>query len=169
MTLTHFNMVRTGLGIYGLWPSEETRETVLNGRKSVDLQPVLTWKTLVAQIKFVPKGALIGYGCTYQAPHDMKIAILPVGYYDGYRRSLSNTGSVLIRGKRAPVRGRVCMNVIMVEVTDIPGVSVEDEVVLLGEQLGEKITAEELATQMGTITWEVVTQIQESLERKIVD
>lgn len=162
---THFNFVRTGIGNYGLWPSPETQNKV----KNVELMPVMTWKTRVVQLKNVPEGGMIGYGCTYKAPAKMRIAILPVGYYDGYdRRGFSNTSYVLIHGKRAKVCGRVCMNIIMVDVTNIPEVQLEDEVVLLGKQENEAVTAEQLAEWSGTISWEIVAQINERLLRKVV-
>jgi len=166
---TYFTMVRSGVGNYGLWPSRETFVSAVAEGKNVELRPVMTWKTTVAQVKKVPTGAFIGYGCTYQTKHDTVIAVLPVGYYDGYDRRLSNRSEVLIRGKRAPICGRVFMNMIVVDVTDIPGVQVEDEVVLLGRQGGGEISAEQLAEWMGTINYEVTTRISESMERRLVD
>ncbi len=163
---TQFGMVRTGIAAYGLWPSTETQVSALRmGREDVILRPALTWKTRVAQVKTVPTGAFVGYGCTYKTTHETRLAVLPVGYYDGYDRKLSNTGHVLIRGVRAPVRGRVCMNMIMVDVTDIPGVSLEEEVVLLGAQGEEVVTAEQMAGWIGTINYEVVTRIAEHVPR----
>jgi alanine racemase len=164
-----FEMVRIGIGGYGLWPSKETRiAALMSGRGATRLQPALTWKTRVAQVKSVPAGAAIGYGCTYITTHPTRLAILPVGYYDGYDRGLGNLAHVLVRQHRAPVRGRVCMNVVMVDVTDVPGVSVEDEVVLLGRQGELEITAEQLADWADTINYEVVTRIGGHLERRPV-
>ncbi len=168
---THFNMVRLGISQYGLWPSRETfisfnHQHRDNGRHL--LRPVLSWKTRVVQIKTVPAGQCIGYGCTFQVSRSSRIAVLPVGYADGYDRRLSNQSYVLIKGRRAPVRGRVCMNLTMVDVTDIPGVQVEDEVVLLGTQGNESISAEQLASFIGTIPYEVVTRINWSLPRILV-
>lgn len=160
----HFNFVRVGISAYGLWPSEKTKRSA---PAEIELQPSLTWKTLVAQVKEVKKGELIGYGCTYKMPQNGKIAVLPVGYYEGYDRGLSNKGLVLIKGQRAPVVGRVCMNMIMVDVTNIPNVKPEDEVVLIGRQNKEEITAEEMAELLGTINYEVVTRINPELERKL--
>jgi alanine racemase len=129
---TFFDMVRVGIGVYGLWPSKETYlSCIQEKRKPVNIKPVLTWKTRVVQIKDVPEGAFIGYGCTYKTTRRTKLAVIPVGYYDGYDRLLSNSSYVLIAGRRAPVRGRVAMNFITVDVTDIPEVQLEDEVVLL--------------------------------------
>lgn len=155
-----FEMVRIGVAAYGLWPSKETRvAAALAGRGEIALRPGLAFKTRVAQIKAVPEGAFVGYGCTFMTTHPTRLAILPVGYYDGYDRKLSNLAHVLVRGRRAPVRGRVCMNIIMVDVTDVPDAALEDEVVLLGAQGDEVITAEQLADWIGTINYEVVTRI----------
>jgi alanine racemase len=166
---TIFDMIRVGIGIYGLWPSKETYlSCIQEKREPVDILPVLTWKTRVVQIKDVPEGVFIGYGCTYKTTRPTKLAVLPVGYYDGYDRLLSNASYVLIAGKRAPVRGRVAMNFITVDVTDIPDVRLEDEVVLLGKQDQERISAEYLASLCGTINYEIVTRINPNIPREIV-
>jgi len=166
---THFSMLRVGIGIYGLWPSRETYlSTILGGRRIPDLRPVLSWKTRVVQIKTIPEGSYVGYGCTYRTTRKTRLAILPVGYADGYDRALSNTAHVLINGKRARVIGRVCMNLTMVDITDIPDVKLEDEVVLLGRSDSECITAETMAGWAGTINYEIVTRISPYLERRIV-
>lgn len=164
----HFNLVRIGIGAYGLWPSETTLRATEHAGIDIELTPALTWKTIVAQVKEVDRGALVGYGCTYEMPRKGRIAVLPVGYYDGYVRLLSSKGHVLIRGKRAPVIGRVCMNMIMVDVTDIPGVKLEDEVVLIGKQGKEQISAEEMAENSQTINYEVTTRINEMISRHLV-
>lgn len=166
---THFDMVRLGISAYGMWPSNETRVAVQKeSGANIELKPVLTWKTIIAQVKDVPSGEHIGYGCTSKVSRDSRIAILPVGYYDGYDRGLSNQSYVLIRGQRAPLRGRVCMNIIMVDVTDIPDAQVEDEVVLLGSQCDERISAEHLGELIGTINYEVTTRINERIPRIVV-
>jgi len=165
---TFFDLVRVGIGLYGLWPSPETKISAQEKKIKIDLRPVLAWKTKVAQIKEVPQGETIGYGRTYRTGRKSKIAILPVGYWDGYDRRLSNSGRVLIGGQFAPVVGRVCMNMIMVDVTDISKVNVEDEVVLLGKQGKNEITAEEIAQKVGTINYEIVTRINPELPRKVV-
>lgn len=166
---TYFDMVRTGIGMYGLWPSKETYLSCLSQkRKPVFLKPVLSWKAKIAQIKKVPRGAFIGYGCMYRTTRETLLAVLSVGYYDGYDRSLSNLSYVLIRGIRAPLRGRVAMNFIMVDVTDIPGVKLEDEVVLIGEDGEDVISADELASLVGTINYEIVTRINPHVARIIV-
>ncbi len=170
---THFEMVRLGVSQYGLWPSKETLLSYRMAHQEGDeptLRPVLTWKTRVSQLKRVPPGALIGYGCTYQATRETRIAVLPIGYSDGYDRRLSNQAHVLVGGRRAPVRGRVCMNLTMVDVTDVPGVELEDEVVLLGRQEpgGQEIAAGQLAELVGTIHYEVVARLSPDLSRVLV-
>ena len=158
---TYLDMVRVGIGAYGMWPSAQTRvSAVLEGRHGViELEPALTWKTRVAQVKDVPQGAFIGYGRSFRTTHRTRLAVLPIGYFDGYDRKLSNLAHVLIRGRRAPLRGRVCMNMVMVDVTDIPDVRVEDEAVLLGAQGDERIAAGQLAEWVGTINYEVTTRV----------
>jgi alanine racemase len=165
---TYFNFVRVGVSSYGLWPSTETYISALQEKKEIVLKPVLTWKTKIAQIKHVPEGSYIGYGCTFKTTHDTKIAILPVGYYDGYIRKMSNCSYVIIHGKRAPVRGRVAMNMTMVDVTHIHDAEIEDEVILLGNQNGESITAEQLAECAETINYEITTHINGKIQRKVV-
>jgi alanine racemase len=168
-TETHLDLVRVGISLYGLWPSRETYVSYRElGKPAMDLQPVMTWKTRVAQVKTVPEGGFVGYGCTYRATRPTRIAVLPVGYSEGYDRGLSNIAHVLIHGRRAPVRGRVCMNMTMVDVTDVPGVKLEDEVVLLGKQGDERVSAEQLAAWCGTISYEIVSRIPPSLPRILV-
>jgi alanine racemase len=166
---TYFDMVRVGIGAYGLWPSKMTfLSSVLEGKPGPDLRPVMTWKSKIAQLKHVPPGTYIGYGCTYRTTHETMLAVLPVGYYDGYDRRLSNVGYVLIRGKRAPVRGRVCMNLIMVDVTHIPEVALEDEAVLLGAGDHDRISSDDLAALCHTINYEIVSRISPDLPRMVV-
>lgn len=166
---THLNMVRVGIGLYGLWSSKETFISArAEGRGAIDLRPVLTWKTRVAQIKEIPEGSYIGYGCTYKTTTKTRLAILPVGYYDGYDRGLSNNAYVLIKGKRASVRGRVCMNITMADITNIPNVKLEDEVVLIGKQGNENISIEQVADWCGTINYEIPTRINERVPRIVI-
>ncbi len=166
---THFSMLRTGIGIYGLWPSRETFISVkMGGGPIPDLRPVLIWKTKIAQIKVLEEGSYIGYGCTYKTTRRTTMAVLPIGYADGYDRSLGNNAYVLVHGKRAPVIGRVCMNLTMIDITDIQDVALEDEVVLLGNSGKETISAETMASWAGTINYEIVTRINPLLERRII-
>ncbi|MCC6897157.1 MAG: alanine racemase [Anaerolineae bacterium] len=151
-TESHFNMVRVGLAIYGLTPSP----TVL---LPSEFRPVLSWRTVVAQVKTLPPNHPVGYGRTYYTSGEERIAILPVGYADGFRRAPNTWREVLVHGQRAPVVGRVSMEKTAINVTNITGVSVGDEVVLLGRQGSEQIPAEEIAQHLGTINYEVVTTI----------
>jgi len=169
-TRTHLDLVRLGIAMYGLWPSKETYlSCVERGKTVVDLRPALTWKTRIAQVKDVAEGAWVGYGCTWKSTRPSRIAVLPVGYAEGYDRGLSGVAHVLIRGRRAPIRGRICMNICLADVTDIPAANLEDEVVLLGAQGGETITAEQLATWAGTIAYEIVARIHPGLPRVILE
>jgi alanine racemase len=165
----HRALARVGISAYGMWPSNETLvAALLAGRKAVDLRPALTWKVRLAQVRDVPKGSSVGYGCTYQTTAPTRIAVLPVGYYDGYDRRLSNVAYTLVRGQRAQVRGRVCMNMTMIDVTDVPGLSIADEVVLLGRDGGAAVTAEQMASWIGTINYEVTTRIGAHVPRRAV-
>lgn len=168
-TETHFDMVRVGISAYGMWPSKETYLSSLEEEaSSLTLIPAFSWKAKIAQIKEIPAGEYIGYGCTYKTSHVTRLAILPIGYYDGYDRGVSGVAHVLIHGKRAPVRGRVCMNIIMVEVTDIPEARLEDEVVLLGVSGVENISAEEFAGWADTINYEITTRVNDRIPRRVV-
>ena len=154
----HGTMVRPGLMLYGLYPSRE-----MEGR--VDLRPVLSWKTRVLQLKELPADSSIGYGRTFVTKRKSSIATLPVGYADGYHRLLSNRGAALVRGKRAPVVGRISMDLTMIDVTDIRGVTQGDEVVLLGRQGEETISADEMAGWAETISYEILTSISARVPR----
>lgn len=142
------NLVRSGILLYGSYPSPMVRSLI-------KLKPVMTLKTTIHYLKSVPVGARISYGGTFMTKRESLIATLPIGYADGYSRHLSNQGEVLVHGKRAPVVGKVCMDFIMVDVTDIPHVSRGDEVVLMGRQGREQILAEEIAQKINSISYEV--------------
>jgi alanine racemase len=159
----HFDAVRLGISLYGLWSLENGNQI----RKYLDLKPVLAWKTKIIQLKNLEAGDTIGYGRTHRVARKTRLAVLSVGYWDGYDRKLSNFGQVLIKGKRCKVLGRVCMNLIMVDVTGL-SVKVGEEAVLIGRQGREEITADELAEKLNTINYEVVTGINPLLPRKIV-
>ena len=128
------DIARVGIGMYGLWPSADTQAS----QKKDILKPVLSWKTYVSEVKTVPKGSAIAYDLTYIVTRPSTIAILPVGYFDGLPRSLSNRGYVLVHGQKAPILGRIMMNMCVVDVTDIPKVRSGDEVVLIGKQKKDK-------------------------------
>ena len=159
-----FGMVRVGIGAYGIWPSRETQLAARERGRQITLTPALAWKTRVAQIKTVEAGDYIGYGLTYQASRRMKIAILPLGYFDGYDRKLSNSGRALVGGRVAPVVGRVAMNMTALDVTDTD-VRLDEEVVLIGRQGKLEIRVEELAEKIGTIAYEVVSRINPAIPR----
>jgi alanine racemase len=162
----HRSLVRTGIAAYGMWPSKETFVSALMAhRHTLDLRPALVWKARVVQVRDVAAGAYIGYGRTFRTTHTTRLATLAVGYRDGYDRHLSNRAHVLLGGVRAPVRGRVCMNLLMVDVTDTPPVHVDDAAVLLGQDSEDRITAEQLAEWTGTINYEVTTRISDRLAR----
>jgi alanine racemase len=148
----YFNMVRPGLMLYGVYPSPEMAARI-------SLRPVLSWKTRILQLKKVPSNTSISYGQTFITKRDSLIATLPIGYADGYPRLLSNRGQALVGGKRAPVAGRVCMDLTMLDVTDIRKIHQGDEVVLLGTQENETISADEMASWADTISYEILTSI----------
>ncbi len=149
---THFDMVRLGIALHGLDPSPEVR-------CPADFRRALSFKTTVAQVKRYPPGTPISYGNTYRTAREQCIAVIPVGYADGFRRAPHHWGEVLVRGRRAAIVGRVTMDQTMIDVTPIPGVRIGDEVVLIGRQGDDEITAEEVAAHMGTINYEVVSGI----------
>ena len=150
---SHYDYVRPGIIQYGYYPSDEVNKNDLN------IKPVLTWKTRIVHIKEVEENEYIGYGKTYKTSKKTLIATLPVGYADGYSRGLSNNGSVIIKGKLAPIIGNVCMDQFMVDVTDIENVKSGDEVILLGNDGEVKFDAEDMANILNTISYEVLCLI----------
>ncbi|MHB8080094.1 MAG: alanine racemase [Candidatus Krumholzibacteriia bacterium] len=166
---SHRTLVRVGVSAYGIWPSRESRVSARGaGRGELALRPALTWTCGVSQVRTVPAGETVGYGRSWKAPVASRIAVLPVGYADGWPRALSNRAHVLLRGARAPLRGRVCMNLCMADVTHIPDVAAGDRAVLLGRQGEESISAELLAEWLGTIPYEVLTLPGSTWERTAV-
>ncbi len=159
---SRFDMARLGIITYGLLPSSAMK-------LDFSPQPVMQWKTTVVQIRNVPQGSSIGYGMTIRLDRDRRIATLPLGYADGFLRAWSNNADVLIRGIRCPVVGRVSMNLVIVDVSDLPDARVGDEVVLLGEQGNESITADELAERAGTIHYEITCLVGRCNSFWIVD
>jgi alanine racemase len=148
----HLDVVRCGIALYGLCPSNEVEPTI-------PLHPAMSLKSQVARVRTLPAGSCISYGCTYTTSEPTRVALVPFGYGDGYHRLISNRGQVLIRGQRAPIVGRVCMDQFVVKVSHIPDVQQHDEVVLLGRQGDDEISAEEVATWAETINYEVTTSI----------
>lgn len=162
---SHFDLVRVGIGFYGLWPSKETREAF---RDKIELKPVLSWKTTLCQIKNLSKGDKVGYDLTEVLGRSSKVAVLPIGYWHGFPRSLSSIGRVLINGSQAKVIGRVSMDMVSVDITDIKKVKVGDEVVILGRS-GELIqSADDLAYLSDTINYEIITRINPLIKRIVV-
>ena len=162
MPEANMDLVRAGITMYGLSPSgEEVTEPIR-------LEPAMSLKSSIVYIKELPAGREISYGGIYRTDRPTRVATIPVGYADGYPRSLSNRGYVLIRGRKAPVLGRVCMDQLMVDVTDIPEAAEYDEVVLLGNSGGNSITAEELGALSGRFNYELVCGISDRVPRKYV-
>lgn len=157
-----YNLVRMGISMYGLYPSEEVNRT------RISLRPMLSWKTGVVMVKTLPPGSGISYGVTYRTQGAERIATLPVGYADGFIRRLAGEANVLVRGRRAPITGRICMDQCMVRVDHIPDAALHDEVVLIGEQGGERVTADELAQALGTINYEIPCMISHRVPRLYV-
>jgi alanine racemase len=156
---SHLDLVRPGIALYGLTPSNETDLT------GIRLQPAMALKTRIIHLKTVPAGTCISYGMTYRTPSPTVIATIPAGYADGYRRLLSSRGRMLVHGRRVPVVGRVCMDLTMLDVGAVPDVEMEDEVVIFGRQAGECISADDLARELGTINYEVVCDLTARVPR----
>lgn len=159
--LSRFDMVRLGIGLYGYFPSRRHRYPVAKNF----LKPVLTWKTIVSEVKQIKRGERIGYDLTERLKRDTAVAMLPVGYWHGLDRGLSSVGEVLIRGRRAKILGRVSMDITAVDAAGIPGVRIGDEVVIIGASGRERITADEVAERIGTISYEVLTRTNPLIRR----
>ena len=155
----HYEMVRSGIVTYGLYPSSEVSPELLT------LEPALQWLSRVTHLKTLPAGREIGYGGTYTTTRPTVVATIPVGYADGYRRNLSNKFYVLIRGRKAPILGRICMDQMMVDVTNIPDVTVNDRVVLVGKYGKEEITMEEISAVADSFNYEFVSGISRRVPR----
>lgn len=151
------DMIRLGVAMYGLYPSAYVTD--------LPLKPALSLKSHITMVKEIEKDSIVSYGATWKAKKKTKVATIPVGYADGYFRCLSNQGFVLIHGKKAPIIGRICMDQLMADVTEIDGVKQFDEVVLIGKQKGECVTADDLAALAGTINYEIVCSISERVSR----
>ena len=156
---SHLDMVRPGIATYGLHPSDEVNKS------RVDLRPVMSLKTRVIHLKRVPPGFNISYGITFQTKNHTTIATVPVGYADGFNRLLSSRGHMLVHGQRVPIVGRVCMDLTMLDVGEVSGVALEDEVVVFGEQGKGAVTADEIASSLDTINYEIVSTITARVPR----
>ncbi len=155
--------VRLGIGIYGLYPSAALSRTW----GALELRPAMRWVSHLAQVKELPAGHPVGYGLTFRTSRPMRVGIVPQGYADGYDRGLSNSGEVLVCGRRCPVIGRVAMNMFAVDLTLAPEARLESEVVLLGSQGSEVVSAEEIASRLGTINYEVIARVSPQLPRAL--
>ncbi|MHB8126404.1 MAG: alanine racemase [Desulfitobacteriaceae bacterium] len=158
---SHLELVRPGISLYGFSPSSQ-----VGG--NVRFEPVMSWKAMISQVKTITTGETVSYGRTFQAAYLTRVATIPIGYADGLRRDLSNRGEVLVRGERATIIGRVCMDQTMLEVTRIANVEVGDVVTLLGVDGSERIDAAEMASWLGTISYEVICGISKRVLRKYV-
>ncbi|MBU0970259.1 MAG: alanine racemase [Proteobacteria bacterium] len=150
---SHLQMVRTGIALYGLWPSDETDHT------RITLKPAMSILSKIIHLKSVPKGFAVSYGSTHLTKTATRIATIPIGYADGYSRQLSNQGQMLVRGIKASIVGRVCMDFTMIDVGHIPDCVLGDEVVVMGAQGNGKITADDIAATLGTINYEITASL----------
>ena len=166
---SRLDVVRVGVSIYGLWPSRETRISArLVAGDLPDLRPVLSWRVHSQYVKELPAGSYVGYGCTHRCRDATRVAVLPVGYHDGYPRALSNRAHVIVNGRRCPVLGRVMMNHLIVDVTGVPGLPDRVRATLLGRDGGEEVGADDLAGWAGTINYEIVARLPAHLPRVVV-
>lgn len=167
---SRLDLSRIGISLYGLWPSQATKISYLQEFGNlINLKPALAWKTEISQVKAVDAGKFIGYGCTYRALRDMQVAVLPVGYYEGYPRVAGSTSSfVLVGGRRSPIVGRLCMNMMMVDVTHIPDAKVGDVATLIGTDGGESISSVDLGTWGQTIHYEILSRLHPGIPRVVV-
>jgi alanine racemase len=161
---SHGNLARVGAAMYGLM-----RDVLSTKIEPFDVRPVMSLHSRVVMLKTVPAGTPLGYGCAFTTARESRVATLPIGYADGLRRLHSNNGRVLLRGQFAPIVGRVSMDLTIIDVTDVPGVEIGDEALLIGERNGMRISAEDLAEQIGTISYEIVTGISARVPRMYVD
>ena len=156
----HYDMVRFGISLYGLYPSEEV------DKSSVDLIPAMELRTKIVNLKTVPAGCGVSYGHTFVTHRETRIATIPVGYADGYPRALSSKGRVIVNGQFAPIIGRVCMDQFMIDVTDIEGeLNIEDEVILMGSDNGCTISAEEIGDMSASFNYEFVCGVARRVPR----
>ncbi|MCI0533216.1 alanine racemase [bacterium] len=159
---THYDFVRVGIGLFGLWPSPQVRAA---REQNIRLRPVLSWRTVVSEVNDVSAGEGIGYDFTESLPRDGRVAILPIGYWHGYPRHLSGIGEALIRGKKAKVLGRVSMDMLIVDVSGISGAEAGDVATIIGRDAGEEITADTIAALGDTVNYEIVTRINPLIKK----
>jgi alanine racemase len=168
--VVNLSYVRVGISLYGVWASKLTKSSyVKQNTEMLDLRPVLSWYSVVTTLKWVEAGSKIGYGCTFQAPSNMRLAVVSCGYFEGYPRSGSRGNAfVIINGRRCSVVGRVCMNMLTVDVTHVPQVALGDSVVLIGENGDESVCADTLAATIDTISYEVLSRLSPEIKRIVV-
>ena len=164
-TASHFDLVRIGISLYGLYSIEPNGTKSRRIKKRLGLKPALAWRTKIIQIKTIPAGSSVGYGRTFKTKRAMKIALIPVGYWDGLDRRNSNNGIVIIKGQRCSIRGRICMNLTMIDVTHLKTVCTGDIVTLIGKDGKSEITVDEIAQNTKTINYEVITRINPLIPR----
>lgn len=158
----HFDMVRIGIGLYGIWPSAETKDFAQN---KLNLKPALSWRTIIGEINNIKKDEGIGYDFTEKLKRDSTVAVIPVGYWHGFPRTLSGIGQVIINGQKAKVLGRICMDIIMVDVTDIKKVKVGDEVTIIGQDGRKIITVDDVSGLLSGSAYEFITRLNPLIKR----
>jgi alanine racemase len=170
MDESRFDLERVGVSLYGVWPSSLTRVSFLQlNDRVIELKPVLSWRTEVTTLRKVPAGQFIGYGCTYRATRDLRVAVVPVGYYEGYPRLAGESPSyVLLHGQRCPLVGRICMNMLMVDTTHVPKAAVGDTITLIGGQGEDHVSAQDLAGWSKTIHYELLTRLHPEIPRRLI-
>ncbi|MCF8267133.1 MAG: hypothetical protein K9I69_03545, partial [Ignavibacteriales bacterium] len=168
---SRLDLVRVGILLYGYWPTKETFIHYIHRRKdkSDPIKRAMTWCSNVILIKVIPESEFIGYGLSFQAQHQMKIMIVPVGYSNGYSRSLSNLGHVIVKGRKAPIVGSVNMNMIICDITNIENVQIGDEVVLIGKQGDQEISFSSFAEMNNSLNYEILARLPENIQRCLDD
>lgn len=167
---SRFDFCRIGISLYGFWPSKLVQLSYFKlNTEMIELRPALTWKTHITTVKTLPANSYVGYGCTWKSVQAVKVAVLPIGYYDGYPRQASNANSyVLVKGTHCAVLGRICMNMMIVDVSHLPTVKVGDAAVLIGQDGNAQVSAEQLAEWSGTIQYDIVSRINPNIKRILV-
>ena len=167
---SRFDFCRFGISLYGFWPSKIVQLSYFKlNTEMIQLRPALTWKTHITTVKTLPPNSYIGYGCMWKSAQAVKIAVLPVGYYDGYPRQAGNANSyVLVKETHCAVLGRICMNMMVIDVSHLPTVKVGDKAMLIGQDGNAQVSAEQLAEWSGTIQYDIVSRINPNIERALV-
>lgn len=164
----HFNAVRLGIAMYGLWPSQENKKTINRKYPEFKLKPALSWKTKLFQVKKLKADVPVGYGCTYRTTKNITMGLIPVGYFEGLDRGFSNKGYVLVKGQRCPIIGTICMNITMIDISKVKNTKVGENVTLIGKSGKREIKADDLALDINTINYELVTRLNSEIFRKLI-